>query len=452
MMRPVFEMLAAMQGRASFHMPGHKGEAPFGAVDLYALDTTELPVTDDLYCAEHGLAEAQRLYAQCAGAGATLLMHNGSTGGVHVMLQLYAGEGDTVLLPRNAHLSATNACAMGGLHAVWMPVTQQADGYCYVAEETVLAALDAHPEAKALLLTRPDYYGCCMPMARIVEKAHAMGVHVVVDEAHGAHFPWLEGVPSAGEMGVDAWTQSVHKTLPGLTASAVLHLRDAGDADKALRILRRTQTSSPSFLLMLSIDDARAWMELHGRERLAAITDAAEALRSRLPALGYADAHAAWREAGMLTDPTRLVIEAPQGGHALADALAERGMDVEMADQRRVVVILTAMSDAQDVARLEAALAEIHPRAVVLPTLPDVTALPHRAMEVRHAVMADVELVPLDHAAGRIAAQSLGLYPPGIPQVCPGEIIPESVVRMLRAAGSQQRFGVEGDSILCVKQ
>ena len=112
-MRPVYDMLTAASARRSGHMPGHKGRPPFGAADLYALDTTELPNTDDLYAAEGGLRESMRLYAQAAGAAKTIFLHNGSTAGNHVMLQLYAREGETVLLPRNAHLSAVNACVLG---------------------------------------------------------------------------------------------------------------------------------------------------------------------------------------------------------------------------------------------------------------------------------------------------------------------------------------------------
>ena len=147
MTRPIYDMLRAASGRGSFHMPGHKGRAPFGPLDLYALDTTELPVTDDLYAAERGIAQAQRLYARAAGAAQTLFLHNGSSGGMHIMLQLWAREGDTVLLPRNAHLSAVNGCVMGGLRVRWMPVTCRADGYCHVREEDVLAVSYTHLRA-----------------------------------------------------------------------------------------------------------------------------------------------------------------------------------------------------------------------------------------------------------------------------------------------------------------
>lgn len=450
-MRPMHDMLLAASGRRSFHMPGHKGKAPFGPEDLYALDTTEIPLTDDFYCAESGIAKAQKLYARAAGAAETLFLHNGSTAGIHALVQLYAGEGDTILLPRNAHLSAANGCVLGGVKAAWFPVTQRQDGYCYVAEEDVLAALEAHPQAKALLLTRPDFYGGCLPMERIAARAHALGIRLVVDEAHGAHLPWSADVPSAGALGADAWVQSVHKTLPGLTASAVLHLRNAQDRPRAMRILRREQTSSPSFLLMLSVDEARAYMEQAGRARLAAVTDAASALRARLPGLGYADAHAAWQHTGLAFDPSRLVIAAPQGGFALAESLRQRGVDVEMADARRVVLILSPVDGPEDILSLADVLADIPPVAVEAPPLPDMGSLPEKVLDLRPAAMADCEAVPLENAVGRIAAASAGLYPPGIPLVCPGERVTGQVAGLLSAAGTQERFGLEGDQLLCVK-
>lgn len=449
-MRPMYEMLQAAANRASFHMPGHKGKVPFGQIDVYALDTTELPLTDDLYTPERGVAEAQRLYAEAAGAARTLLLTNGSTSGNHVMLQLYAREGDTVLLPRNAHMSAVNGCILGGLKVRWLPVSMTDDGLCYLKESDVIAAMDAHPEAKAVFLTRPDFYGCCLPLEGIVAAAHQRGMRVVVDEAHGAHFPWLEGVKSAGECGADAWVQSVHKELGGLTGAAALHLRDEADHAKALRLLRREQSSSPNFVMLMSIDDAREHMRLYGRERLDDIVAAVEEVRRALPFLGYRDAQEMWRGTGLTFDPTRLVIDAPQGGAALAAALRECGVDVEMHDLRRVVFIVTAMDEPEDVLRLLSILEEIPAVQAEIPALPMLTAIPERAMEVRAAAMADCENVPLMQCEGRIAAAAAGLYPPGVPLVCPGEIVSAEVIHRLINAKNQERFGVEGDTLLCV--
>ena len=422
-------------------MPGHKGRSPFGAADLYALDTTELPNTDDLYAAEGGLREAMRLYAEAAGAARTIFLHNGSTAGNHVILQLYAREGETVLLPRNAHLSAVNACVLGGMRVKWMPVRCTSDGYCYLAEEDVLAALRANPDAKAM---REDVF------RRIAAAAHQQGTKVVVDEAHGAHFPWCEGMTSAGAFGADAWVQSVHKTLMGLTGSAVLHLANAADEKRAWTLLRREQTSSPSFLLMLSIDDGRAWMAENGRARLRALSEAVSDVRRRLASTPYHDAYADWANLPVCFDPTRLVISAPQGGKRLEEQLREIGLDVEMADERRVVLILSAMDDTAEIRRLPELLANIpvEEKKRFAPMLP-MPDMPEAVMTPRQAAMAEEILVPLDEAEGKIAAVAAGLYPPGIPLIAPGERVTRDIIRKLQEAGTRERFGVEGDDLRC---
>ncbi len=446
-------MLEAAAKVQRVHMPGHKGHAPFGVTDLYRLDTTELPSTDDLYVPERGIAEAERLYAKAAGAGTTLLLHNGSTAGIHVMLQMWAWEGDTVLLPRNAHLSAMNACIIGGLRPAWIQVTRRQDGYCYLRPEDVLQAIYRHPEAKTLLLTRPDYYGGCMPLKEIIAAAHEAGIRVAVDEAHGAHLPWMEGEPqSAGVCGADAWVQSVHKTLPGLTGSAVLHLKDPKEGKRALQLLRREQTSSPSFLLMMSIDDARVWMEAEGKTKLAATVAAAEALRARLRETSYRDAHALWQATGMQFDPTRLVINAPEGGERLAQRLRMQGIEVEMHDPWRVVMILTCMDNPEEIRHIGDVLIRLaaEPPVCHLPMEENV-ALPQQVMTPRQAVMVETKRLPIRQAVQEIAAVSAGLYPPGIPLVCPGERITGETAEQLAKAAPQQRFGTEGDTILCVK-
>ncbi len=451
--RPIYDMLAAAAKAQSAHMPGHKGHAPFGVMDLYRLDTTELPSTDDLYVPEGGIAKAEHLYAKAAGAGATLLLHNGSTVGIHVMLQLWAREGDTVLLPRNAHLSAMNACIIGGLRPAWMQVIRRQDGYCYLRPEDVLEAIHQHPEAKTLLLTRPDYYGGAMPLQEIIAVAHEKGMRVVVDEAHGAHLPWMEGgLQSAGAYGADAWVQSVHKTLPGLTSSAVLHLGHAEDRERALQLLRREQTSSPSFLLMLSVDDARAFMEAEGRERLASTVAAANAVREQIQSTPYRDAHALWQTTGMEFDPTRLVIDAPEGGERLAQRLRMQGIEVEMHDPWRVVMILTCMDEPEEIRHIGDVLTGLTAEVPIHhPPMEANAALPQQVMTPREAVMRDTKRVPIDQTVGEIAAVSAGLYPPGIPLVCPGERITSETAELLAKAAFRQRFGTEGDTILCVK-
>ena len=450
---PMREMLEAAARRTGAHMPGHSGTAPFPLPDLYALDTTEISVTDDLYAPRAGIDEAQKRYAAIAGAEKTVFLHNGSTQGIHVMLEMGLQEGDTVLLPRNAHLSAAQACILGGLHVVWIPVVRYG---CYTAvrEKDVLETMHAHPEARRVLLTRPDYFGGCLSNAsvqRIAEEAEGLGMELVVDEAHGAHMSSGGEIRSSGSLGADAWVQSVHKTMPALTGSAVLHLKKGTHLKKAMQVLRREQTSSPSFLLMLSIDEARAWMEEHGKESLEALRQKTAFLKETALQLGYTDPREKWAASGCVFDPCRLVLSAPQGGSTFLRQLAERGVDAEMAMGSCVVFLLSPQISWEGVGKTADVLRDIPAEGCAAENgEPVMEPLPECVMDVRRAALARTESVPLTRAAGRVAAACVGCDPPGIPLVVPGEVISEKTVRRLLEAGEENRFGTEEETIECV--
>jgi len=446
-MRPMYEMLQAASGRTSLHMPGHKGRSPFGLADPYALDTTELPVTDDLYAPEQGIAAAQRLYARAAGAASTLFLHGGSTAGIETMLLCSARPGDKVIIPRNAHISAVNGCILGGLEPVYAPCTLRADGYAAVREETFLQTIADNPDARAILVTRPDFYGCMLPLKRIAEAAHACGMRLLVDEAHGAHLPFMNAKLGAGNW-ADMWVQSTHKTLPCLTGAAVLHLADPAAENRARRMLRLVQTSSPSFLLLMAIDDARAFMEESGIQRLAQISRLADEIRRR-----WGDPRIAWAEEGWQLDPTRLVLADPRGGGWLAEQLAARGIDVEMHDDHRVVCILSVMDDDKTLTQLADALEQLEtPQWIGGQTAGNLLPMGEQAMLPRKAAMSPVAMVPLERAAGRIVSSSVGLYPPGIPLAAPGERLTMEVIEILKTAQAQSRLGIVDGCCACVEE
>ncbi len=454
MRRWVDEMLRGAAGRGRMHMPGHKGVAPFPQPDLYALDTTELDGTDDLFRPHGAIVRAEERYAARVGAGATLFLTGGATAGIHAMLSLWTREGDTVLLSRRCHLSAINACIVAGLKPVWIQTTVSEDGYAYVTERDVLAAIRRHPEASAVLLTHPDYLGGMFPLGAGAEEAHARGMRLLADEAHGAHFPWMEGRLSAGDQGADAWVQSCHKTLPALTGTAVLHLRDGGDAARARALVARIGSTSPSYLLVRSIDDAFAWMEAEGAPRLRETQRLLARLRGELPSMGYADGSASLRSrigGNYQFDPTRLVIDAPQRGGALAAALAARGWDVEAGDPWRIICIVTAMDGARELSGFADALRQIQPEPVsVKPRTWMPSSMPEQVMTPRQAVMAETCLYPLSAAEGRVTAVSAGLYPPGVPLVVPGERLGRETLELLRSAPGAHCFGLEKEEIRCV--
>lgn len=445
------DMLHLVSRRRSLHMPGHQGVAPFEGWDPYLLDTTEISLSDDLFAPSGAIGQAQSLYADAAGAGGTLFLTGGATSGIHGMLQWALSPGDQVLVPRNCHLSVLYGCAAAGAEPVWLPVTLTEDGYPFLREGDVLSAVAANPQARALVITRPDYYGGCIPLQRIVAAAHDAGMMVLVDEAHGAHLPWSEIISSAGNLGADAWVQSVHKTLPGLTGSAVLHVRDRADVPALRRVLRRVHSSSPSFLLMASIDDARAYMADGGAGVMAQVAEKAEAFRSRLPAMGYHCSQAAWRDTGYDFDPLRLVIHGPQGGFRLQQQLEEAGWDVEMADLCRVVMILTPMTPLEALDDLAVVLSRLPREEAADKMVPLPCGVPFRAVSLREAVTGKSCLVQLAQAAGRISSGVAGQYPPGIPLICPGEVFTEELIDHLRRLPSGRRFGMEEECVWCLK-
>ena len=448
--RPLHEMALRNRNRLRLHVPGHKGRALFGAESVQMPDMTELPVTDDLYAPSGPIVKAQELMAQAAGAAHTLLLTGGSTAGILTMLLYSAEPGDTVILPRNAHLSFINGCVLADLNPEYVPLQMTLDGYAYAPEEGFLTAIARRPEARAVVVTRPDYYGGMMDLTRIAAAAHEKGMRLLVDEAHGAHLPWMESLRPAAFYGADLWVQSAHKTLPALTAGAFLHLAPGEDAQRALRMLRMVQTSSPAFYLLQSLDDARAWMEEHGAEALKELQSHLFTFRVRMKALGYADAHESWHDLPLEFDPTRLVITAPQGGYTLAENLREQGIDVEMADDRRIVCILSVMDGKETFRRLLPALEKAagSPKAS-MPPVPRAYPIPRQVMRPRQAVLGKQEPVEPSLAVGRVLGTSVGLYPPGIPLIAPGEEITPEAAAILLAAPEEKRFGLCGGQFLC---
>jgi lysine decarboxylase len=213
------------------------------------------------------------------------------------------------------------------------------------------------------------------------------------------------------------------------------------------------QTSSPGFPILKSLDDARAWMEDNGRQRLSSLQQLLHEVRSKMQSRGYRDAHEIWRDLPLSFDPTRLVIDAPQGGYALAQSLREQGIDVEMADERRVVCIFTVMDGRETADRLLSALFRSAGQSKFRPdSKPASFPMPRRLMNLRQAALSHLQTVPFWEAIGRIAGASAGLYPPGIPLVTPGEEITAQVVSLIASAPAEYRFGLSAGQFLCVKQ
>ena len=444
-------------------MPATGGKAPYRVFNAYRWDTTEIPQTDDLYRPTGAIAQAEALIAVRAGAAASLLLSGGATAGVHAMLLYAAKRGQEVVLPRNAHVSALSLCAMAGLVPVFAEPSFTPEGRLYTTAQAYAAALDAHPNAACAFALYVDYYGLLCDLPAIAGAVHARGKLLLCDEAHGATFNWRADIPNALACGADLAVQSAHKTLPALTAGAWLHAAPCVDADRLRAVLRMAQTSSPSFMTMLSLDDARAWMERHGSAALDGLAKRLTRLRGQAAQLGYADGQANPLK-GVRYDRLRLVLRAPEGGAQLAARLAERRVDVEMADAAHIVCIVPLQGTARVLRRFLRALRHtarqrdaaprvgaVRPGAAAVPDRP--SQWPERRMPLHEAAFAPSEPVSPAQAAGRISAATVGLYPPGVAWMTAGDGITPEIATLIANAPPERFFGLDSRGWLrCVVQ
>ncbi len=450
MRRPIYEMLAEVAGRTSLHMPAAQGKAPFESLSAYAIETTEIPVTDDLYNPSGAILEAETLLARSANAKASFMLSGGSTAGIHTMILYACKRGDSIILPRNVHLSVLSICAIAGIEPVFARPEELPGGYLTTTPEAYGKALRVTPQATAVLALSSDYYGVLSDVPAIAEIVHAQGKLLLCDEAHGAYFNWREDMQNAGQRGADLFVQSAHKTLPALNAAAWLHAMDGVDSHRLRDILRMVQTSSPSFALLQSMDDARAWMDHYGSKACKHLEVAIGAFLKKAYKLGMED------DRGELpSDALRLVLRCQQGGEWMQQRLQDAGFDIEMSDAHRVVCILSLLDGEARLQKLLEALEAITSAGDTAPAIPAPIRFvpetwPVRAMPLHEAAFADMEELEPRKAIGRISGATVGIYPPGTAWLTAGETITEEIVNMIITTPAHRLFGVNS-GIRCVK-
>ncbi len=431
--------LLSESGTARFHMPGHKGEPIFQTFsEIFAIDFTETYGTGNLYTGEGPIREAELAAARFYHAADCLFLTGGSTQGVLSMLAAAVPPGGELLIDRCCHKSVCTALALLDLepHFLVPPVLEPFGIPSALGTAAVEAALDAHPGARALLVTSPNYYGVRQPLEELARLCHARGRLLLVDAAHAAHFPAVR-LPSPVQEGADCAVLSAHKTLPCLGQGAFL-LCGGGVTPEALREAAALfGTSSPSYPILCSLDLARAWAEGQGatafHESAKACTAVRRLVSGSTPFLALEPEMAPH---GL--DPCRLTVctaGTSLTGHALADVLfGEFAIACEMADARNVVFILTGADAPRSIQRLRQGLAKIAKRTRQAP-LPEKSAppgLPQRKMRVREAWFAPHERTPLADASGKVCARPVTPYPPGAPLVYPGEEISAVQIELLR--------------------
>lgn len=428
------------EGRVPFHMPGHKRNTdrfaylrPLGG----DVDITEIDGFDNLHGAEGILREAMERAAALWHSERTYFLVNGSSCGILAGIRTLTRRGDTVLLSRGAHKSVYHALELCGLRPVFLtPPTDARCGIsCSLLPETVEAALCAHPEARLVIVTSPSYEGVLSDIAAIAETVHAHGAALLVDEAHGAHLSLHPAFPrGAVSCGADIVVQSVHKTLPSLTQTAILHAQGGRvDLDRLAHQLAVFETSSPSYLFLASIDgcvrtlaEDRAVMA-DWAERLAAF-DARVGATERL-FLPYHGTHGATIPGVFSFDPSKIYVstaETDWSGETLAAFLREWHIEPEMTTPEGVLLMSGAGDTMSALEHLADVLREADARCNAAESRVRKTDLPvfgELAVSLEEAMEQAWEYVPPAAAVGRIAAEYIWAYPPGIPLVIPGERI-----------------------------
>lgn len=449
-------------GIVRFHMPGHRGGPGADPRILealgertFSLDVTGVLGLDDLQQPRGVIAEAQGLAADAWGADHSFFLVNGTTVGVQAMVLSACEPGDRLLVARNVHKSIVSGLILSGVVPVYVaPEVDTRFGIALgIDPAAVERALDDHPEARGVLLVSPTYHGIASDVAAIAQVVHARGKVLLVDEAHGPHFAFHEALPATAlESGADMCAHGIHKMLGGLTQASMLHVRGPRiDVDRVRAVLRLLQSTSASYLLMSSLDVARMQMATSGRELVERALELAVTLRARVREIGGLDVFEP--EPGAVPgvyglDPTKvavLVREVGLTGHQVERMLREVGpIQPEMPDLFYVLFIVSYANSMDEIERLIASLQHVACSATEEETGETARLLRAAAGLAAHVVRAPVvELaprdaffaphrsIPLEQAAGRIAAEVITCYPPGVAIVCPGERITPEVVDYL---------------------
>ncbi len=461
---PLFEALKhhVTRNYTGFHFPGHGGGAGLPRVfpagrELFRFDLTELPGLDDLHAPAGPIARAQELAAALYGADRTFFLVNGSTAGVQALLLAATAPGEKVLLPRNAHRAVIGGLVLSGADPVYVtpPFDAEWGFFRPPRPADVRAALQAHPDLRAVLLTHPDYYGQAVVDAEMAEVLRETGAIFLADEAHGAHLPFHAAMPvPALRLGAAAAAQSLHKLGGALTQASLLHLKGTGlSPARVSRALALLQTSSPSYLLMASLDLARRQLAVSGGRRFGRAVDLAGRLRLGLAALDGVEVF----DAGPgRADPTKVMVSTRGlglSGHRAAAVLRDKhSVQVEAAGFGHLLFVVGLGTRAPDIARTLGAfraLAREHAPSDLRrqtsgrrPPASDFHLWPAppapKVLTPRESWFAPARAVPVREASGLVAAETVSLCPPGIPIVFPGERLTPEVLEYtleIRAGG-----------------
>ena len=451
---PIFEALENFRQMrvVPFDVPGHKHGrgnpelAAFLGKQCVGIDVNSMKPLDNLCHPVSVIKEAEMLAADAFGAAHAFLMVGGTTSSVQSMVLSVCKRGDKIILPRNVHRSVINALVLCGAIPVYVnPEVDHRLGISLgMQREQVAKAIKENPDAVAILVNNPTYYGICSDLRAIVKMAHNAGMYCLADEAHGTHFYFGDGMPvSAMAAGADMASVSMHKSGGSLTQSSLLLIGPNISEGHVRQIINLTQTTSGSYLLMSSLDISRRNLALRGKEIFAKVINMAEYARDEINAVGgyYAFGRELINGNSIFDfDPTKLSVHTRDIGLAgieVYDILRdEYDIQIEFGDIGNILAYLSIGDRFQELERLVSALAEIRRRYQK-----DSSGLlsqeyidPEVVSSPQEAFYAKKESLPIGKTAGRVCSEFVMCYPPGIPILAPGERITQQILDYIEYA------------------
>jgi lysine decarboxylase len=457
MKTPIIESLVNYRKNQPFsgHTPGHKcGQIippeleKIWPSDIWQYDLTEIENMDNLQNPTGCIQEAQELTARLFNAKSSYFLVNGTSVGIQAAI-LALAYNSPVFVPRNVHKSVYNGLILANAVPIYLPVAYDKSlGFPLGIEPEVLKEqIKKYPRCKTLIITHPTYQGVSYKFEDIMSIALAHGLKVIVDEAHGSHLALHKDLPpSALSLGAHIVIQSWHKTLPVMTQASVLHLGENYTDPKISQYLNLLQTTSPSYLLLASLDGCRAFLADNISELIGEKIKNIKILFKEIACLKNIRAYQA-SDQSFRVDPFKLCLSSPKAsGYQLAEMLREKfGIYVELAEERYCLIILGIIDDQRFLNRLMEALTDIDTNlerqsTYLYPMMGEEQPIPETKMLIREAFFRPKEKVSLDDALGRIAGDFLIKYPPGIPLVVPGEVLNQKAFKILKNNVSEYKI------------
>lgn len=438
-----------------FHVPGHKkGQGMwndfknFVGINVLSMDVTVFKQVDSLHKPTGAIKAAQELAADAYNADYTFFSIHGTSGAIQAMIMSVVGPGDKIIIPRNVHKSVTAGIILSGAAPVYMqPEIDNAVGVALnVTPETVENTLESNPDAKAVLIVNPTYYGVSTDIEKIARIVHSYGIPLIVDEAHGPHLHFNSKLPiSAVDAGADICSQSTHKIIGSMTQSSLLHVRKGFvDVNRVKTVMSLLQTTSPSYILLASLDAARKQMVMEGEKLLDQTIELASYARESINKIEgyYCFGDEVLNKKGAYAfDPTKITITCKDlglSGYELERILAEKYfIQPEMSDLYNVLCVFSLGDTKETIDKLIYALKEISDvqccslrRKIEILDVPNI---PEQMLTPRDAFNSMTVSIPLSDSMGQISAEFLMAYPPGIPILCPGEMITKEIIDYVKA-------------------